>query len=80
MQFPLWTSVPEMASQCPANRYDGIDVRRLRMQLASHDNPAVGEGDLSMHLRGEVPPRTVQGRVDVLGADVSLGEVFLVGH
>jgi hypothetical protein len=39
-----------------------------------------GEGDLFPHLRGEVPAGTLQGGVDVLAADVSLGEVFLVGQ
>ena len=50
------------------------------MQLAAHDDPALGEEDLFAHLGGEIPPGPLQGRGDVLGADVAFGEVFLVGH
>lgn len=50
------------------------------MQLAAHDDATFGEGNLLPHLRGEVPPRTLHGRVDVLGADISLGELLLVEH
>lgn len=48
------------------------------VQLAAHDDATLGEGDIFLHLGGEVPPRTLQCRVEVLGADVSLGEFLLV--
>ena len=51
-----------------------------RVQLAAHDDAAVGEADLHAHLRGEVPARLLQGRGDVLRADVAFRELFLVLH
>ena len=51
-----------------------------RVQLAAHDDAAPGEADFLAHLGGEVPASPLQGRGDVLGADVALGEVFLVVH
>ena len=51
-----------------------------RVQLAAHDDAALGEADFFAHLRGEIPAGPLQGRGDVLGADVALGEFFLVVH
>ena len=51
-----------------------------RVQLAAHDDAAVGEGDLLAHLGGEIPARLLQGRGDVLRADVAFRELFLVLH
>lgn len=50
------------------------------VQLAAHDDATFGEADLFPDLRREVPPRALQCRVDVLRADVSLGELLLVWH
>jgi hypothetical protein len=66
-----------------------VAVRVLVVLGLDHDDRQVGRviedatfggGNLLPHLRGEVPPRTLQGRVDVLGADISLGELLLVEH
>jgi hypothetical protein len=51
-----------------------------RVQLAPHDDAALGEGDFFTHLRAEIPARPLQRGGDELGADIALGEAFLVGH
>ena len=58
----------------------GALLLAARVQLATHDDAALGEGDFLPYLRGEIPARPLQGGGDVLGADVALGEVFLVWH
>src|SRR5690606_24190454 len=48
------------------------------VQPAAHDDAASGERDLFPHLAVHVPACVLQGRVDVLRADVPLCELFLV--
>jgi len=43
-------------------------------ELATDDNAASGEAELATHLHGHVPPRSHDGRGDVLIIDVGFGE------
>ena len=45
-------------------------------ELALDVDFAVGEGDFFQELAELVPPRFFEGRGDILGADIALGEVF----
>ena len=44
------------------------------MQLAAHDDAALGEGNLFAHLALDVPTRLLHCRGDELGANVPLAE------
>ncbi|MNR25485.1 hypothetical protein D3C85_1426390 [compost metagenome] len=48
------------------------------MQLAAHDDAALGEADFLAHLFVMVPAGLEDGRGNELGADVPFGERFLV--
>lgn len=50
------------------------------MQLATHDDAALGEADLLANLVVQIPAGGGDGRRDVLGTDVTLEEVFFVGY
>jgi hypothetical protein len=50
------------------------------MQLPAHDNAPLGEAYFLTNLAVQIPPGSGDGRGDVFGADVALGELFLVGH
>ncbi|MDT4838060.1 hypothetical protein FQZ97_718060 [compost metagenome] len=48
------------------------------MQLAAHDDAALGKADFLAHLFLDVPTGLLNGRGDELGADIPLGKRFLV--
>lgn len=48
------------------------------VEPATHDDAASGERDFLSHLAVHVPARFLQGRINVLGTDVPLCELFLV--
>ena len=56
----------------------GAFVLGAGMQLATHDNTPLGEGEFFTDLGRNIPARLLQGGRNVLRADIALGKLFFI--